>query len=124
VIYLKARHVARINADLVGPGGLADVGLLESACGRPQASAFGEDAYPSIWEKAAALMHSLACNHAFADGNKRTAWTATMTFLEVNGHALETPLDDDAAEEFVLAVVARRFRDVASIASELVKYSR
>lgn len=125
--YLRAENVARINADQVGPGGIRDVGLIESACMRPQATAFGDDAYPSIWEKAAALLQSLACNHAFVDGNKRTAWMAAVTFLNANGHPLGQPLDEDAAEEFVIAVATGRLRDVRDvprIASELIKFSR
>lgn len=122
--YLTARHVVRINADLTGPGGVRDIGLIESACMRPRATAYGEDAYPSIWEKAAALLQSLARNHGFTDGNKRTAWTAAAAFLAVNGHPLEEPVDEDAAERFVLAVATGEVRDVPAIASELVKFFR
>jgi death-on-curing protein len=100
------------------------VGLLESACGRPQASAFGEDAYPTVWEKAAALLQSLACNHAFVQGNKRTAWMATVVFLWVNGHRLDSPLDEDAGEALVLSVATGTLRDVTSIASALIKFVR
>lgn len=57
-----------------------DLGLLESALARPQASAFGQDAYGDIHEKAAALLHSLARNHALIDGNKRLALGATIAF--------------------------------------------
>lgn len=124
ILYLQAEHVAQINADQVGPGGIRDVGLIESACMRPQATAFGEDAYPTIWEKAAALLQSLARNHAFVDGNKRTAWMATVTFLRANGHQLDQPLDEDASEEFVLAVATGHLQDVTVIAGELVKFSR
>jgi death on curing protein len=122
--YLRAENVARINADLAGPGGIRDVGLIESACMRPQATAFGDDAYPGIWEKAAALLQSLACNHAFTDGNKRTAWMAAAVFLEINGHPLDQPLDEDSAEELVIAVVSGRLRDIPVIASALVKFFR
>ncbi len=62
-----------------------DYGLLESAAARPQASAFGQDAYPGIHEKAASLLHSLARNHALIDGNKRLALAATIAFLGMNG---------------------------------------
>jgi death on curing protein len=124
VIYLTAEDVAGINADLAGPGGIRDAGLVESACARPQATAFGEDAYPSTWEKAAALLQSLACNHAFTDGNKRTAWMATAVFLGVNGHPLDDPLDEDAAEELMLAVATGAVRDVPVIAGALVKFFR
>lgn len=124
MIYLRAEHIAEMNADLAGSGGIRDVGLIESACMRPQATAFGEDAYPSIWEKAAALLQSLACNHGFVDGNKRTAWMAVTVFLEVNGHPLDAVLDEDEAEEFVLAVATGTMRDVPAIASEMVKFFR
>jgi death-on-curing protein len=59
--------------------------LLESALARPRASVFGQDAYPDLHLKAAALLHSPARNHALVDGNKRLAWTACRTFLAING---------------------------------------
>ncbi len=85
-------------------GPVADVGLLDSSAGRPCAQAFGEDAYPTLPLKAAALLHSLAKNHALVDGNKRLAWLAAVVFLDLNGHAPE--LDDDAAFELVMDVSA------------------
>jgi death-on-curing protein len=85
---------------------------------------FGEDAYATIWEKAAALLQSLACNHGWVDGNKRTAWVAAFTFLTVNGHPLDPRFDQDAAEEFMVAVAEGRYTDVAVMAGELVKFSR
>lgn len=83
-------------------GPVRDIGLLDSAAGRPRASAFGEEAYPSIALKAAALLHSLARSHPLVDGNKRLAWLATVVFLDLNGHT--TGLDDDAAFALVVAV--------------------
>ncbi len=83
----------------LGVGPVRDVGLLDSAAGRPRASAFGEDAYPNLELKAAALLHSVARNHALVDGNKRLAWLATVVFLDVNGHAPD--LDDDTAFDLV-----------------------
>jgi death-on-curing protein len=124
VIYLRSEDVAQFNAVFCGKGGVGDVGLLESACMRPQTTVFGEDAYPSIWEKAAALLHSLACNHAFVSGNKRTAWMATTVFLEVNGHPLDPMPDLATAEAFVIAVAMGELRDIPAIASELVKFCR
>jgi death on curing protein len=70
---------------------------------RPQTSVFGEDAYPTLFEKAAALLHSVSSNHSLVDGNKRTGWASAIVFLDINGHPLKAPLDEDAAEEFVLA---------------------
>lgn len=62
-----------------------DVGLLNSALARPKTTVFGEDAYPSLSLKAAALAHSIAKNHALVDGNKRTTWALMVSFLIVNG---------------------------------------
>lgn len=81
---------------------VGDEGLLQAAIARPQASAFGHDAYPSVWDKAGALLHSLAANHPFVDGNKRSAWTAAWAFLGLNGHPLPDVYDVDFAEQLVL----------------------
>lgn len=94
-----------------------DHGLLESALARPQASALGRDAYPSIHEKAAALLHSLARNHALVDGNKRLALAATLAFYGVNG--LRLTLSNDEAYELVVGVAAGRPDDVPTIAAVL-----
>jgi len=72
-----------------GSFGIRDVGLLQSAISRPQASFGGVDLYPTIFDKAAALFHSLMFNHAFLDGNKRTTMTATARFLAINGYSVE-----------------------------------
>lgn len=69
-----------------GSHGLRDLGLLESAVAQPQASFDGEDLYPTILQKTAALIRSLLMNHMFVDGNKRTAMLSGMTFLELNGY--------------------------------------
>jgi death-on-curing protein len=81
---------------------LADVGLLDAAIGRPQATVFGQDAYASIWDKAAALLHSLAANQQVVDGNKRVAWNGMELFLDLNGYAIKAPMRD--AHEFMVAV--------------------
>jgi death-on-curing protein len=70
---------------MAGKQKVRDIDLLLAAEARPQASAFGADAYPTLREKAAALMHSIARNHPFKDGNKRTATVAMLFMLEVNG---------------------------------------
>lgn len=77
-----------------GRDGLRDVGLLESAVMRPQATYSGEDLYPTMLEKASALLHSLLMNHMFIDGNKRTAMFSCMTFLELN-HYKFNPTNSD-----------------------------
>lgn len=94
-----------------------DYGLLESALARPRASAFGEEAYPDLHAKAAALLHSLARNHALVDGNKRLALAATLVFVGVNGQRLT--LTNDEAYDLVIAVATGELDDVAKIADVL-----
>jgi death-on-curing protein len=79
-----------------------DQGLLFSALARPQASAFGEDAYVSLELKAAALMTSIARNHALFDGNKRFSWYLTLAFFTLNGYRVV--MSNDEAYDLVLAV--------------------
>jgi death-on-curing protein len=94
-----------------------DLGLLESALARPQASAFGQDAYPTIHEKAAALLHSVARNHALVDGNKRLALAAAIAFHGLNGVRLI--LTNDEAYDLVIGVASGKLDDVRTIASVL-----
>jgi death on curing protein len=98
------------NALRVGP--VRDLGLLESACHRPQASFFGQEAYPTLAGKAAALMHSVVGNHALVDGNKRLGFLATAVFLRINGYSLD--LADDEAFDLTMSVAAGQL-DVAGI---------
>lgn len=102
---------------------VADYGLLDSAVARPRATAFGLDAYPDVYTKAAALMHSLARNHAFVDGNKRTSWAAAWTFLAINGIALAPEFDVDAAERLVLAVATGAQQSIEEIATALGSFT-
>jgi death on curing protein len=95
-----------------------DVGLLESALSRPQSSAFGQDAYPDLWSKAAALMHSVIRNHPFLEANKRTATALALGFLLANGiEAARTP-DHDAMISIAVAI-ANTDLDVARISVAL-----
>ena len=98
----------------IGP--VRDLGLLDSAVARPMSSAFGEDAYPTLTLKAAALLHSIVTNHALVDGNKRLGWLATTVFLDTNGEPVE--LADDDAFQLVLAI-AEGSLDVEDIAAHL-----
>lgn len=98
-----------------------DVGLLESALGRPRATVFGEDAYPNLHTKAAALLHSLARNHALVDGNKRLAWAAAAVFVGINGHRVST--GNDEVVELVLAVAAGELDDVVPAAARLREWA-
>jgi death-on-curing protein len=100
----------------LGIGPVRDIGLVDSATARPRSSAFGEDAYPTIRLKAAALLHSLVNNHALVDGNKRLAWLATIVFLDLNG--LNPTLSDNEAFDLVWDVAASSI-DVEGIAEGL-----
>ncbi|MFC6237826.1 type II toxin-antitoxin system death-on-curing family toxin [Longivirga aurantiaca] len=93
-----------------------DLGLLESAAARPGTSVFGDDAYPDIETKAAALLESLVRNHALIDGNKRLGWLALVLFLALNGHRLD--VDDDEAYDLVIGVAEGR-HEIASIVGVL-----
>ena len=92
MIYLTPDEIIRLQDEVIDQsGGLRGVkvrGLVESAAARPQASFGGQDLYPTLAEKAAALGHSLACNHGFEDGNKRIGHAALEVFLVLNGHEL------------------------------------
>lgn len=104
VVHLTAEDLVLIAAPATGaPGVVRDYGLLDAAANRPRASAFGQDAYPSLHLKAAALLQSLLMNHPLVYGNKRLAWLATVVFYDLNGHALDALADE--AFDFVLAVV-------------------
>ncbi|PZT72007.1 MULTISPECIES: type II toxin-antitoxin system death-on-curing family toxin [unclassified Streptomyces] len=96
---------------------LRDGGLLESAVHRPSAAMFGQEAYPDVLEKAAALLQSLSVNHPFFDGNKRTAWLSCVTFLVMNGIDLRP--DIDAAERLVIAVATGEVDELKAIADRL-----
>ncbi|MFG2823564.1 type II toxin-antitoxin system death-on-curing family toxin [Kitasatospora sp. NPDC048365] len=98
--------------------GVRDLGLLASAAHRPQSQMFGVEAYPGLFGKAAALLHSLAVNHPFVDGNKRTAWMSCVVFLDLNGVDM-ADVDQDAAYDLVVAVAAGELDEVAVIAERL-----
>lgn len=99
--YLSLEDLLGLVEDLqVGP--LRDLGLLGSAAHRPQTILWGREAYPTLDEKAAALLESLVRNHPLVDGNKRLGWLATVVFLDINGAWVEAP--DDDAYDLVMAV--------------------
>lgn len=87
LIYINEQIPSKeaIHTIVDGKRKVRDIGLLEAAAARPMHSVFGEDAYPTLEEKAAALLHAIARNHPFADGNKRTATIALILMLAVNG---------------------------------------
>ncbi|MBN3524543.1 type II toxin-antitoxin system death-on-curing family toxin [Paenibacillus apiarius] len=95
--------------------GVKDHSLLESAVYRPQQSLFGEDAYPTLFEKAAALVDFLAKNHCFHNGNKRTAYLSVKSFLQINGYQLK--MEREFAVNFMVDLVNGKYsvEDMAQI---------
>lgn len=114
--YLTADQIIRINTAEIGDDLLIDYGKVDAAAQRPQTTVGGEDAYPTLHEKAAALFHSLIKNHAFLDGNKRTAVLALVIFYRMNGYQAAT---DEGALVGIAVDVAESQLDVASLAAEL-----
>lgn len=118
MIFLDLEELLHVAERALGaPPVVRDRGLLEAALARPRATAFGEDAYPTIHEKAAALLHSIARNHALVDGNKRLALAATIAFYGMNGVRLD--LGNEPAYELVMSVARGELDDVSTIAGAL-----
>ncbi len=118
MIYLTLRELVAVGERAIGDAlVIRDAGLLESALARPQATAFGEDAYATLEEKAAALMHSLARNHALVDGNKRLALAGLIAFPGVNGRRLT--LTNDEAYDLTMAVATGELDEVGVIADRI-----
>jgi len=120
--YLDLDDLIDLAILLLGdPPPVRDTGLLGAAAARPRTTAFGEDAYPDIWTKAAALLQSLVKNHALVDGNKRLGWLATATFLEING-VTATMIAGDDVYRFVMDAAAGH-HDVSELATRLHELS-
>jgi death on curing protein len=117
VIYLDREDLLHVARRTLGGVQVRDLGLLESAAARPRSTAFGDDAYPSIDDKAASLLHSLARHRPLVDGNKRLALAATIAFYGVNG--LRLTMSNDEAYDVVMAVAAGQLDDVEPIAERL-----
>lgn len=123
VEFVDLDDVVGLAIALLGsPAPIRDIGLLGSAVARPQTTAFGSDAYPDIWTKAAALLHSIVTNHALVDGNKRLGWLATAVFTEINGVEISRASNDDgydlvidvAAGQPSVETIAERLRQLAA----------
>lgn len=107
-VFLTLQDVFDIADVVLGhPPDVRDVGLLDAAVHRPQASMFGVEAYPDMATKAAALLESVTRNHALIDGNKRVAWAVTVVLLLDKGLSL-LDVDQDDAYDFVIAVAEGR----------------
>lgn len=118
MIYLALPELLHVAERTLGTGyAVRDYGLLEAALARPRATAFGNDAYPDLDVKTAALLHSIARNHALVDGNKRLALAAVIAFYGLNGRRLT--LTNDEAYDLVISVAAGQLDDAGAIAAIL-----
>lgn len=116
--FLDLDDVLDLARRLLGdPPPVRDVGLLGSAVARPMTTAFGVEAYPDLWTKAAALLQSIVGNHALVDGNKRLGWLATAVFLSINGMPVEVATDDEVYD--LVIRVASTTTDVNELAEVL-----
>lgn len=107
-------HIARRVLPTVE---VRDIGLLEAAAARPRTSVMGADAYPTLHERAAALAHSVARNHALVDGNKRLTLASLITLYGINGYRLT--LTNDEAYDLVISISTGGLDDVRTIAARL-----
>ena len=128
VRYLHHKELILINAMLIrrySPGeqtSVKDIALLDSAINRPKQSAFSEEAYPTIWLKAAALYSSIAQNHAFHNANKRTAIAALKQFLWVNNYQFVAPQTE--AENYTVTLVKTKPPiEIQEVAEWIEKYT-
>ncbi|EWS99760.1 death-on-curing protein [Intrasporangium oryzae NRRL B-24470] len=117
--FLSVEDLLEIATGIIGEVKVRDVGLLAAAAARPRVTVFGDDAYPTFEDKAAALLHSLVRNHALVDGNKRLAWSATRIFCLLNGRDLTYSVDD--AEDLMVNAAAGQL-GVPQIAKWLVAH--
>ncbi len=118
VEFLDLDDVIGLARRLLGdPPPIRDVGLLGSAVARPQTTLGPDDAYPTIWLKAAALLQSIVGNHALIDGNKRLGWLATAVFLEINDASVATAPNADVYD--LVMTIASSTEDLEVIAGQL-----
>jgi death-on-curing protein len=126
VEYLELDDLIDLAIALLGdPPPIRDIGLLGSAAARPQATAFGRDAYPDVVTKAAALLQSIVDNHALVDGNKRLGWLATAVFLELNGFNASRISNDDVYDLVIwIASTNPSLEDITTRLSRLLARRR
>ena len=127
IIYLTTNQVIAINTIQIRlyapnePVGVKDAHLLDSAINLPKQSAFGRDAYPEIYDKAAALFESIAKNHAFHNANKRTALASLIVFLKINHYKWTMGIEEE--QGFTVDVVNHKytFEEMTSIIEQHVQ---
>lgn len=121
VEFLDLDDVIGLARRLLGdPPPIRDVGLLGSAVARPQTTLGPEDAYPTIWLKAAALLQSIVANHALVDGNKRLGWVATAVFLEINDASVASASNADVYD--LVMAIASSASSLEAIADQLERF--
>lgn len=118
--YLSVEDLLEIAAGVIDHAVVRDAGLLAAAAARPRVTVFGEDAYSTFEDKAAALLHSLVSNHALVDGNKRLAWSAARVFCLLNGRDMAYTVDE--AEDLMVSAASGQL-DVPRIAAWIVAHS-
>jgi death-on-curing protein len=126
VEYLDLDDLIDVALALLGdPPPIRDAGLLGSAAARPQATAFGHDAYPDVITKAAALLQSIVDNHALVDGNEQLGWLATAVFLELNGFNASKISNDDVYDLVIwIASTNASLEDITTRLSRLLARRR
>ena len=117
MILLTFADVLHIAERVLGEVQVRDAGLLQSAVARPATTVFGEDAYPTVHEKAAALLQSIVNNHPLVDGNKRLGFVSMLAFYGANG--LQLRLTNDAAHDLVIAVATGELPEISDISQRL-----
>ena len=116
--YLELADILKLGQEIIPDFRIRDLGLLESAVARPRTSVFGEYAYATFPDKVAALMHSIARNHALIDGNKRLAWSAARLFCLMND--LDIKIKQERAYELVVALASGQI-ELAELSASLKK---
>jgi death-on-curing protein len=119
-VHLTVDDVIDFHAREIGPGLLRNRGALEGAVNRPRTTVFGEDAFPDLFTKAAALLQGVDRAQAFQDGNKRAAWAAMVLFCALNGHWVNISTVD--GYELAMSVAQHQLDDVEAIAEALKFY--
>jgi death on curing protein len=123
VLYPSVDDVLEVGFAATGkPVEVRDAGLLLGALQRPAQTIFGEDAYSTLWDKAAALLHSFTRNHALIDGNKRTGLALAVTFLLANDAITVREVDETDGLAIVLDVAQGKLEDVELIAIRLKEW--
>lgn len=118
---LPFEAVVAIHAELAPEHMLTDPDSLRGSLGRPMQGVADREFFPSVVEKAAALLHALATTQPFSDGNKRTAWTCCVTYLKQNGIEVSAEVGQDTVVTFVVDIATNRY-EPAEIALQLLEW--